>query len=134
MTKCPECHSPLDDFFIDYDPPAMWCPHCDARIPPERFFTKSTVNDLQFLIPEDKRDAFFSALGFERKPARRTSKLALAFVIGLPVFVVSLWIIIESPEQTLHVAVAVLCLVLFAWQIVGLYRDEAKPRYRKKKT
>ena len=131
---CPHCQCKLKNFIIDFDPLGIRCEQCDGQIPPEHVFTKSTVNDLLFLIPEEKRETFLSQIGFERRPVRRTSKLVLILFIGLmvtPMLGVGVWSAIVG-EKLIRMVYSILGSILVILMILGYYRREAKPKYRKK--
>ena len=85
--KCPHCKTKLTDFFVEYDPPTVKCGSCERTLDPKKLFTRSTINHLQYIIPEEKREAFFAQLGFERRPKRESNigafLLLMAFLLVL---------------------------------------------------
>ena len=133
MAKCPHCRRKLTGFFLDHELPEVRCGHCTEKVDPGAIFTRSTVNDLQFLIPEEQRDRFLGRIGFERCAKRRPETGAFVLfwtsLVGFALMV--RYIEGDSVMQLLLMLMLGLATVLLlAWTY---HKDAKKPRWRARK-
>lgn len=130
--KCPECGKKIRDFYMDFDAGTLRCGRCMSDLKPSQVFTSTSVDHLAKLVPDEHRDAYLAKLGFEPKPVHRTSPLVLGFLIGVIVMGVAmaaftLW---GYPSRVIPTA---LVGVVFVFMIWSRYREEKKPRWKKKR-
>jgi len=93
----------------------------------------STVNDLGGLIPPDIREGLLSQLGFEKKPIVRTRRVFLVFLILIMIMGVAAGVIVNS-DSSLRILFTLLVGGAMIWTIIKYYKDEAIPKWRRKKT
>jgi hypothetical protein len=130
--KCPVCRQTLKDFVFDFEGARVICPKCQSTLDAGLIINKSTVNYLASVIPSDLREQFLSKLGFEKKPAVRTPKIALWFLIVIMILGTCVGVLINFPNFPMMVGIAFLW-GLGIWQIFRYYKEEEIPKWRKKK-
>ena len=130
IKKCPKCGGKIKDFIVDFEKDLLFCNFCHATFKPEQIFTNKTVNSRAFLIPTEFRDVYLSKLGFERQPIRRTPTIVLWILIIITIFGMVTNVFLNWGKIT-----SVLCIIFggiaFIFTILGYYKAEEKPKWKK---
>jgi len=132
--RCPECRSKLKDFGVDLDSQKIECVRCHTQFSPLQVYRNSEIVLLSECLPHDKQEAFLSGLGFERQPVRRTPKLLLySFFSFIIVGGVVFGIILLITGHFITFLSPIIGSVLLCLGIYDSYKDEEKPRWRRRK-
>ena len=133
-SKCPECKGKLTEFGLDADEGIIECLSCHAQFSPIQVLQDSDIVFFSESLTSDRQEAFLTGLGFEKKPVHRTPKPVLygflLFLIGGGVvfsfilFMFGLGIKSISP---------VIGSLLLSGVIYDYYKDEEKPKWRRRK-
>jgi hypothetical protein len=132
IPSCPQCGVQLNEFIVDFENERLLCPRCERAVLPTTVFTNSTVNYLAPLIPEEHRDAFLAALGFQRRAMRRTPR-PLVWFLTLLISLGAVPCILLQDTHPITKALAFLCVPLIVFELWRLYREEETPKWRKAK-
>ena len=131
--NCINCTQPLDDIIFNVDEGKVLCPICSFKHDPTELYSDREIINLSEILIPDVYDKFLSKVGFQRKSKRRTSKIALVFLI----IVMVIGTMVSAATMEINVVLKILVGVLFVaaviWQILRYYKEEEKPKWYREK-
>ena len=131
--KCPTCGEPLHNFGIDFEGVKIICTSCNSSLDPAIIIDNSNVDFFAQIIPDEYKEQFLNKIGYEKKTIVRTWKPALIFLIIMISIAVIAGVIIQY-KSILQTILYLLggCGVIAV--ILSQYKDEARPKWKRKKT
>ena len=131
--KCPTCGEILRDYGIDFEGAKIICTSCNNSFDPAIIIDNSNINYFAHIIPDEYKEQFLNKIGYEKKTTIRTWKPALIFLIIMISITVIAGVIIQY-KNILQTILYLLGGCGFIAVILSQYKDEAKPKWKRKKT
>ncbi len=116
---------------MDFDSSSIKCAKCQSDFDANMIFNNTSVNSLAKFVPSEKRDDFLNKLGFEHQPIRRTSIIALIFIITLMLGGAIVTAFVQR-EEPIKMAFILAGGIAFLFTILMYYKNEAKPKWKRK--
>jgi len=132
---CPCCQKQFKDIEIDFGKCRVRCPTCQTEFYASEVLSDYELLHLAELIPPEERSAFLTKLGFEQKPVRRTPRILVIGFIAFLAFAIVATVILHVlyEEKRFGTLLLPLAGALLIWGVIRMYKEEEKPRWRRKK-
>jgi hypothetical protein len=133
--RCPECRAKLKEFGIDLDAIEVQCPRCHAQFSPLQVFKDSDIVFFSQILPQDRQEAFLTRLGFEKQAVRSRIPKALLYSLFsiLVLGAAFLSVMLALDGYRIKALGPVLGGLLLCFAIYRDYKDEEKPRWRRRR-